>query len=170
MLGAATPDLPGIGRALPLAARGLRGTELMRAVYHRPGWVQLHRAGHSALVLGAVALLGRRSPRARALALGWAGHLAVDYLSHATDAWPPMWPISRRGYPSPVSYWEREHHAALWTRVETTALLLATARGPAGLGRLAGAAVAAAAAVPLVRGDVWRWHRECAVGPAPAAA
>src|SRR5205085_1015145 len=46
---------------------------LLLAVDHRPGWWQLHRAAHSALVLGAVALLGRRAPRARALALGWAG-------------------------------------------------------------------------------------------------
>src|SRR5581483_1187176 len=100
----------------------------------------------------------RRSPRLRALALGWAGHLAVDYLSHSTDAWPPLWPLSGRGYPSPVSYWERERHAALWSRVETAALALATLRGPRGAGRLAGLAVAAAAAVPLVRPDVWRWH------------
>src|SRR5581483_3751864 len=50
-------------------------------------------AGHAGVVLGAVALFARRSPRLRALALGWAGHLAVDYLSHSTDAWPPLWPL-----------------------------------------------------------------------------
>jgi hypothetical protein len=169
VLGAAIPDLPGVTRALPLAAGGLRGTELMMAVYHRPGWREVHRAAHSAVVLAAAAVLGRRSRRVRALALGWAGHLAVDYACHSTDAWPPFWPLSARSYPSPVSYWERERHAAVWSRAETLALILATLRGPRGLGRLAGLAVAAGAAVPLVRRDVWRWHRECAIGPDPPA-
>lgn len=46
-----------------------------------------------------------------AFALGWAGHNVVDLATHASDARPHMWPLSRRRWHSPVSYWDRRSHA-----------------------------------------------------------
>ena len=104
------PDLPAAIRgAWVITARAPRHEALDR-IYHRPPWREVHLAAHAAwgpLVL----LAANRGPRARALAAGWAGHLAVDYVTHHDDAWPPAWPLSPRRWRAPVSYWQREHHA-----------------------------------------------------------
>jgi hypothetical protein len=141
VLGAVAPDVPAIGIAAALLLRGVPREAVLEEVYQRPGRRQLHRAAHSMFAPALMALAARRSRAGRAVAAGWAGHLAVDYASHHTDAWPPLWPLRRRGWPSPLSYWEPDHHARAWSAAETIAVAAATALDRGLAARLAGAAV-----------------------------
>lgn len=125
MLGAVAPDLPVICAVAVLRARGRPTEGLLDAAYHGPGLAPLHMAVHSLLAPTAAALVGRAP---RAFAAGWLGHLLVDYATHARDAWPPAWPLSRRRFPSPVSYWEPDRHARAFSAIEVAALVAAASR------------------------------------------
>jgi hypothetical protein len=85
--------------------------------------------------------VARRSPTLEAVAAGWAGHLAIDYATHHSDAWPPLWPLRSRGWASPVSYRDPEHHARGWSAAETLAVAAATWLDRGWFARFAGAAV-----------------------------
>lgn len=61
-----------------------------------------------------------------AFLLGWAGHAIADALTHAGDARPIVWPISGWRLEAPISYWDRDRHALLFTFAEHTALLAAS--------------------------------------------
>ena len=126
-LGAVGPDLPALGAGGVLLACGVPRHELLERLYHRGPGRTANLAAHSLLVPAALAAATSRGSARRAVATGWLGHLAVDYLSHHDDAWPPLWPLSRWRRPSPVSYWQPEHHARAWSRVEAVALGLAVA-------------------------------------------
>ncbi len=157
ILGSVAPDLLGAAIGVALAARGTPRAELLDATWHDRRWRPLHLAAHSALSPLAIALAGRGSPRARALAAGWAGHLALDAATHASDAWPLLWPLRGRGWPSPISYWEPARHARAWSALETGVTAAAAARED-GWRRVLGLGVAAMAAGPLraPRGvDMW---------------
>ncbi len=150
VLGAVTPDLPGLALAVGLAARGTPVQHLLHAIYRRRAWRWVHLALHS--VLGPLALqgLGHGSSAARAWAQGWAGHLIVDYGSHHTDAWPALWPLSNVAWASRISYWEPDHHARALSAVETAAICTAVLGDHRPAGRLFGLAVGLLAAAPLV--------------------
>jgi hypothetical protein len=161
--GAVAPDAPALALAAVALFRGLRGPAVLRWAYHRPGPARLHVAAHSALVPAAILLAGR-GPAARALAAGWAGHLAADALTHADDAWPHLAPLSRRAFASPLSYWQREHGARAWSAAETAALALALAGGRGARRRLVALGALAAAAVPLLRPRAWSAHARAGAG------
>lgn len=141
LLSAVAPDLPAIARAASLLrARGRPLDDVCAATYHRSPWREVQLTAHSVYgPLALVALTRRRA--ARQLAAGWLGHLAIDALTHHDDAWPLLWPLSRRRWRSPLSYWQREHHARLLLVAELIAVTLAARRTryPA-LGLLAAAA------------------------------
>lgn len=61
---------------------------------------------------GFVAMYSRK-PAWRALALGWMLHVWTDLTFHAADAYAVVWPLSSRVFPSPVSYWDPDHHGRL---------------------------------------------------------
>lgn len=110
VLGGVLPDLPAWAMAAATTRRGRSGSVVAR-VYSdgRARW--LHQAVHSAF---GPLLLWAGSPsggQGRALARGWAGHLAVDLVTHHSDAWPMLWPVTDRRWASPVSYWENDRHA-----------------------------------------------------------
>lgn len=58
----------------------------------------------------------------------WAGHVLADELTHAEDGRPVLWPLSERRLCSPISYWDRSHHARSFAVVEHGVLLLIVAR------------------------------------------
>jgi hypothetical protein len=119
--GAGLPDLPYLARAVQILRRsGWRPqrTETLRQLdyFDEPAWtpdLALHSLVTVAPVLGAPMAL--RSPRRReglaAFAAGWTAHNVVDLVTHASDARPHLWPLSKRRWHSPVSYWERGAHA-----------------------------------------------------------
>jgi len=65
----------------------------------------------------AIVALASRRPLLRALALGWMLHVWTDMALHANDAYAIVWPITSRVFPSPVSYWDPEHHSRIVGRV-----------------------------------------------------
>ncbi|MDX6667494.1 MAG: hypothetical protein QOK04_874 [Solirubrobacteraceae bacterium] len=158
VLGAVAPDLPAVGLGIALSARGVSRDDLLDQIYLRPAWRWVHLAAHSLLSPAALLAVARRHARAHSFAAGWIGHLLVDYLSHHTDAWPPLWPLSRRDWPSPVSYWEPSHHARLWSATEAAAVALAALTEHRPRRRLLGAAAWAMAGAPALLGrgrDLW---------------
>ena len=71
---------------------------------------------------------GKRRPALLAFFLGWLGHVLADALTHAEDARPILWPLSRRRFRGPVSYWDRARHALPLALAEHAALLFVAAR------------------------------------------
>ncbi len=134
--GATLPDLPAILGTVWLGSRRRRlgRSEIREEVCARRSFSGPDAALHSALPVGVVLLtilLSTRDPRERdpfepllAFLMGWAGHVLADALTHAGDARPILWPISGWRFRSPVSYWERSHHARAFSRVEHGMLLL----------------------------------------------
>lgn len=126
LLGAVAPDLPAIAVVVALRATGHSARYAFCRTYRRSPSRELQLAAHSILTPLVLAGLGRRS--LRGLAAGWLGHLAVDALTHHDDAWPPLWPISRWRWASPVSYWQPEHHARWVQTAEIAGMALAARR------------------------------------------
>jgi hypothetical protein len=158
VLGAVAPDLPAVALGIALSARGVGQDDLLDEIYLRPARRWVHLAAHSLLFPAGLLAVARRRPRTHSFAGGWTGHLLIDYLTHHTDAWPPLWPASRRGWPSPVSYWEPRHHARLWSAAEAATLALAALAEDRPRRRLLGAAACAVAGAPALLGpgrDLW---------------
>lgn len=164
--GAVAPDAPALALAVVAMARGLRGPAVLRWAYHRPGPDRVHVAAHSALGPAALLLLGR-SAAARAFAVGWAGHLAADALTHRDDAWPHLAPLSRWTFSSPLSYWQAGGGARAWSMAETAALAIAVAADRGTRRRALGLAASAAAGLPLLRPRAWSAHARAAVYSSP---
>ncbi len=127
--GGVLPDLPTVAgaawiglRRLPVDRAGLRERVCSRRVF-----AGSNAALHSALSVAVLAPISR-SPGLRgplsALLMGWAGHVLADAFTHADDARPVLWPVSRWRFRSPVSYWDRSRHARAFTVIEHGALLL----------------------------------------------
>jgi phospholipid N-methyltransferase len=140
--GAALPDVPYLARALSFLVRERRNLSFRDVLEHldyfgAPRWPP-DLLLHSLLPIAPAAALARVMPAGRAradlmwLASGWAAHNAVDLLTHATDARPHLWPVSRRRWRSPISYWDRKSHALPMIAAEhacVLALLVHIVRG-----------------------------------------
>lgn len=134
-LGASVPDLPaGIGIAW-LRARHRRHSRqdflkevCGRSVFRKPD-AALHSTLPVTIALALYAVPGIKKPGnpLHAFLLGWAGHVAVDALTHGSDARPLLWPLSRWRFESPVSYRERERYGKPFTLVEHASLLIVAA-------------------------------------------
>ncbi|MDP8951183.1 MAG: metal-dependent hydrolase [Actinomycetota bacterium] len=135
--GATLPDLPAIVGAVWLGSRRRRldRSEFREVVCARRSFAGPDAALHSALPVGALSLIfwtlgsSERSLRKPLFGflIGWAGHVLADALTHAEDARPILWPISEQRFRSPLSYWDRSHHARAFTMVEHGTLLLLVA-------------------------------------------
>ena len=135
-LGAALPDLPAIAGALWLGARQRRRPtrrELCEEACEKGPFGEpdaaLHSAPPAVLLLAFCLTSGtsKRRPEPPAFFLGWLGHVLADALTHAQDARPILWPLSRRRFRGPVSYWDRAHHALPFALAEHGALLFVAA-------------------------------------------
>lgn len=51
-------------------------------------------------------------------------HIGLDFPLHVDDGRPPNWPLSTWIFESPVSYWDRNHHAGLVSPLEMAACLV----------------------------------------------
>lgn len=136
--GATLPDLPAIAGVVWLGAKrrswfGRR--EFCEEACEKGPFGEPDAALHSALPVAALlafyAASGVRGRDTRgallAFLLGWAGHVLADALTHAEDARPVLWPISRRRFRGPISYWDRAHHSRPFALVEHAALLMVAA-------------------------------------------
>jgi len=134
-LRAAGPDLPALAGVVWLGARRRRWftrQEFCEEACEKGPFGGPDAAPHSALPVVLLLALrktsGAKDPRSMAFLLGWAGHVLADALTHAEDARPILWPLSKRRFASQISYWDRAHYALLFALVEHAALLLLAAR------------------------------------------
>ncbi len=137
--GAALPDLPTLAKAACLlwsrrdsiTKEEFREEFLEALEYSKEPSGRLDLALHSLAPVGALLALYKvlgledRDPKRAFLAflLGWAGHNILDFPTHAEDARPPFWPLSKWRWKSPVSYWDRKFYALPCILVEHGVIL-----------------------------------------------
>ena len=84
-------------------------------LYFSDTWQTIFAIDNSVFVWGlllAIALW-RKGPALLAFAGAGLIHLALDFPLHAGDGRAHFWPLSRWVFDSPLSYWDRNHHAAV---------------------------------------------------------
>ena len=137
--GAALPDMPTLAKAAHLLWRRRDSIakeefkeEFYEALeYYKEPSGKVDLTVHSLvpvgflLVLYKILGLKRKDPHHALLAflLGWAGHNLMDVPMHAGDARPPLWPLYRWRFKSPISYWDRKFYALPFLFVEHGAIL-----------------------------------------------
>ncbi|WP_226580540.1 metal-dependent hydrolase [Halobacillus litoralis] len=102
---------------------------LVHDLFEHPVVFVLRQAGHSVFVWAIVFIIilvwkGRKLSKWTAAAYAWLGHIVIDLLTHVNDAVPMFYPISSYTFRGPVSYWDDDYHAAAFSMVNTTLILL----------------------------------------------
>jgi hypothetical protein len=121
LLGAVLPDAPAllfylyykVVLMLPEAA-------IWGAVYQRAAWQAVLAPFHSIpIAVALLAVFAWRKLRAGVVfATSLLLHDGMDLPVHREDAHRHLWPLSDVRFVSPISYWDRAHHAALVAPVE----------------------------------------------------
>ncbi len=136
--GAALPDVPVLAKAAYLLWRhrdSMTKEEFLEALeYFKEPSGKLDLTLHSLAPVGALLALyktlgltnGDSKKALLFFLLGWAGHNILDFPTHAEDARPPLWPLSRWRWKSPVSYWDRKFYALPCLLAEHGAILALT--------------------------------------------
>lgn len=103
-------------------ANGVSGAEMWRELYFQPPMQNLIAFFNSIPIYLALALIGWLS-RAKTFgivllffALAALIHMATDMPVHSEDAYRHFWPLTDWRFYSPLSYWDRSHHAG-WVSV-----------------------------------------------------
>ncbi|RWZ55006.1 hypothetical protein EQV77_12855 [Halobacillus fulvus] len=102
---------------------------LIHDLFEHPVVFVLRQAGHSLFIWGIAIVIillwkGRRLTPWSALAYGWLGHVVIDLLTHVEDAVPVFYPISSFTIRGPISYWDDDYHAGVFSLVNTTLIIL----------------------------------------------
>lgn len=137
--GAALPDVPTLVKAAHLLWRRRDSIDkeefkeewLEALEYYKEPSGKVDLTLHSLAPVGSLILLYKvlglkdKDPHGALISflLGWAGHNLLDLPTHAEDARPPLWPISRWRFKSPISYWDRKFYALPCLVVEHGAIL-----------------------------------------------
>jgi hypothetical protein len=133
--GAALPDLPTLSKASRLLwsrRNTITKKEFLKAMeYFEEPSGRLDLTLHSLVPVGSLLVLYKalglkdRDPHGALLffLLGWAGHNLLDLPTHAEDARPPFWPLSKWRWKSPISYWDRKFYALPCLVLEHAAIL-----------------------------------------------
>ena len=97
---------------------GVSGQQMWNELYFAPPMQNLIAYFNSVPIYGALAALGFAA-RAKLwgqlllfFALAALLHIAADFPVHADDAYRHFWPLSDWRFYSPLSYWDKDHHAA----------------------------------------------------------
>ena len=95
-------------------------------LYYSDAWQTVFAIDNSFLLWGLVLAFALWWKKQAALAFAGAGllHLALDFPLHHDDGRPHFWPASDWVFESPISYWDRAHHAA-WVQPIETLLVMA---------------------------------------------
>jgi hypothetical protein len=121
LAGAVLPDAPALVFYLYYkVVRSLPEAAIWGDVYRRAAWQAVLAPFHSIPI--AVALLAvfawRRLRAGVVFAAGLLLHDAMDLPVHREDAHRHLWPLSDVRFVSPISYWDRAHHATLVAPLE----------------------------------------------------
>ena len=127
VLGAVVPDLPYVFlfavAALRSGPSALADLELWDSLWRNPLIGGLHSfVPWGAMLLATLVLRRIRGPAkifgpAIALVLGWGFHVMLDMLTHRSDGYPIVWPVSDYRFPTPISYWEAEYHGVAFSLI-----------------------------------------------------
>ena len=136
VMGSILPDVPFLLLSLSGAAylrweRGISGDSMWAILGHLyqfdPLWITAHNLFHAPLLIMLYILLGiwgERRGYAWGIALRWFAlgclfHTALDIPTHHSDGPVLFFPLNwSYRFPSPISYWERDYHAAAFTIFE----------------------------------------------------
>lgn len=138
VLGGITPDLPAIYLGVCDGTWRRPRAEMIDHVYGKSPWREIHLTLHSVWPAAGLRVVAPSGAPLSAFTNGWLGHLAVDYLTHHSDAWAPLWPVAKTRWSSPLSYWDPRHHAIALAAADVIGLTAVAVRW-----RSAGAAIAA---------------------------
>lgn len=145
LLGSFIPDVPFLLLSLSGAAylhwgRGVSGDPMWAILgwlyQYDPLWIAAHNLFHAPLMIGLYLVLAHWAERqgyawgfaVRWFALGCLLHTALDIPTHRSDGPVLFFPLNwTYRFPSPISYWERDYHAAAFTLFEYSLNALAIA-------------------------------------------
>ena len=161
LAGALAPDLSlYVMAGTAIFVLGLNPGYVFGTLYFSDTWQQVFRVDNSFLIwaagFGVAWWYGARA--AMVFAASALLHLAFDLPLHHDDGRPHFWPVTDWVFESPVSYWDRAHHAGVVGPVEMGLslffCLILIRRFPSLRSRLL---IAALAAVQLSPALFWAW-------------
>jgi len=129
LAGAVLPDLPNVVFfAYHRVLLGQSAEEMYSRAFHTNAWQLVMAPFHAMPLVLLLMAMGavRKSGAIIALALSMLLHDFADLLTHHSDAHRHLWPLSDWRWASPVSYWERAHHAAVYVPCELGVTIVAS--------------------------------------------
>lgn len=121
LIGALMPDLSlYVLAGTSLFILGISPDVVFGELYYSDLWQTIFAIDNSFIVWGALMGLALIFRKDWAIALCGAAllHLALDLPLHHDDGRPHFWPLSSWIFESPVSYWDKQHHAGIVGPVE----------------------------------------------------
>ena len=127
LAGALAPDLSlYVMAGIAIYILGISPYVVFDELYFSDAWQQVFAVDNSFFVwgfaFGVAWWLGARN--AMVFAASGLMHLAFDFPLHHDDGRPHFWPFSDWVFQSPVSYWDRAHHAGIVGPIELGLSLL----------------------------------------------
>ncbi|MEO1139951.1 MAG: cobalamin biosynthesis protein CobQ [Pseudomonadota bacterium] len=119
--GALAPDLSlYVMASVSLFILGMDPNHVFGTLYFSDAWQQVFKIDNSFFVWAGAFVLawGMRAKNGMVFAASGLLHLALDFPLHHDDGRPHFWPISDWVFQSPISYWDRAHHAGIVGPVE----------------------------------------------------
>ena len=116
--GALLPDLSlYVMAGVSLAILQIPPNVVFGQLYYSSAWQTVFAIDNSFLLWGLVLAFAVWWKAAAGIAFAGAGllHIALDFPLHHDDGRPHFWPASDWVFESPVSYWDKAHHA-LWVQ------------------------------------------------------
>lgn len=106
------------------ASRGISYRAAQTEVYRVPALKRAVDAIHAFPVLALVALAAYCFfPPLLMFCLGWASHLAIDFVTHGKGSHPHFWPLIPWRFESPVSFYEADRFGRPFMLVEHVVML-----------------------------------------------
>lgn len=119
--GALAPDLSlYVMAGVSLYVLRLDPNYVFGTLYFSDAWQQVFKIDNSFFVWGAAFLLAWAYHARNAMVFAASGlmHLALDFPLHHDDGRPHFWPLTDWVFESPLSYWDRAHHAGIIGPIE----------------------------------------------------
>ena len=127
LAGAVAPDLSlYVMAGTAIYIMGISPYVVFDQLYFSDAWQQVFAVDNSFLVWGLAFGVAWWFGAKTAMVFAASGllHLAFDFPLHHDDGRPHFWPISDWVFQSPISYWDRAHHAGIVGPIELGLSLL----------------------------------------------
>ena len=129
-IGAVLPDLPlFIFFIIESVIRKTPQRELWGSVYFTEAWQNFFDIFNSVpliLILLGIGYYLLNSERITVFAWSLLIHCGFDFLTHHDDGHHHFFPLSDFAFESPISYWDRDHYAAIVAPIERVVILTAS--------------------------------------------